>query len=279
MQEICGRLNELKMLDYFNVIGGSAETFVGEAAAVPNMSFQLGLYTYLAASIRQVVDVPVITFGRIVDPIQADKILAAGDADLVIMNRALIADPHFPNKAQAGELDDIRQCMGYNEGCIDRIYTGRGVTCVQNPVIGREAAWSTLPVAAREERIVVVGGGPAGLEAARVSARQGHQVVLFEKSGELGGQTLIAKRAPGRQDFDGATRWSSRQCAKAESQYPSEPCAHDGRNSGTRSRSRLDRNRRNRSTASSSGGRIPPGRSAPGMCCWKIMHRSEKRCW
>jgi NADPH-dependent 2,4-dienoyl-CoA reductase/sulfur reductase-like enzyme len=214
MQEICGRLNDLKMLDYFNVIGGSAETFVGEAAAVPNMSFKLGLYTYLAASIRQVVDVPVITFGRIVDPVQADKILVNGDADLVIMNRALIADPHMPNKAQANQLDDIRQCMGYNEGCIDRIYTGRGVTCVQNPVIGREAAWANLPVASLKRTVVVVGGGPAGLEAARVSAAQGHKVILFEKTGALGGQTLIAKLAPGRQDFDGATRWSSLQCRK-----------------------------------------------------------------
>ena len=214
MQEICGRLNDLKLLDYFNVIGGTAETLVGEAAAVPNMSFKLGLYTYLAASIRKVVDVPVIAFGRIVDPVQADKVLAAGEADLVIMNRALIADPHLPNKARSGELDDIRQCMGYNEGCIDRIYTGRGVTCVQNPVIGREEKWAQLSASAIRKKIVVVGGGPAGLEAARVCATRGHKVVLLERSGELGGQTLIAKRAPGRQDYDGATRWSGLQCRK-----------------------------------------------------------------
>lgn len=214
MQEICGRLNELKLIDYFNVIGGTAETYVGEAAAVPNMSFRLGLYAGLSTSIRQVVDVPVIVTGRVVDPVQADKLIAEGQADLCIMNRALIADPHMPNKAQAGQLDDIRQCMGYNEGCIDRIYTGRGVTCVQNPVIGRERDWAELPAAKTKKKIVVIGGGPAGLEAARVAAARGHRVTLFEKSDQLGGQTLIAKLAPGRQDFDGATRWSSLQCKK-----------------------------------------------------------------
>ncbi|RIK72152.1 MAG: N-methylproline demethylase [Planctomycetota bacterium] len=214
MQEICGRLDELKLLDYFNVIGGSAETYVGEAIAVPNMSFRLGVYTHLSAKVREAVGVPVIATARIVDPVQADRVIAEGRADLCIMNRALIADPHMPNKARAGSLDDIRQCMGYNEGCIDRIYTGRGVTCVQNPVIGRERQWAELPPAAKRRRVVVVGGGPAGLEAARVAAARGHSVVLFEKTDRLGGQTLIANRAPGRQDFDGATRWSSIQCRK-----------------------------------------------------------------
>ena len=212
--EICSRLNDLKMLDYFNVIGGTAESYTGIGQAIPNMSFKLGLYTYLSASIRSVVDVPVIATGRIVDPIQADKILAAGQADLVIMNRSLMADPHMPNKAKAGMVTDIRQCMGYNQGCIDRIYYGVGVTCVQNPVISREAEWRDLNPAEIKKKVVVVGGGPAGLEAARVAAERGHQVVLFEKSDQLGGQTLIAKLATSRQDFDGATRWSSMQCQK-----------------------------------------------------------------
>ncbi|MCH2188130.1 FAD-dependent oxidoreductase, partial [Myxococcota bacterium] len=105
-------------------------------------------------------------------------------------------------------------CMGYNEGCIDRIYTGRGVTCVQHPVIGRETEWAELARSERPGKVVVVGGGPAGLEAARVAAERGHRVVLFERENAVGGQTLIARLAPTRQDFDGATRWSSRQCTK-----------------------------------------------------------------
>jgi NADPH-dependent 2,4-dienoyl-CoA reductase/sulfur reductase-like enzyme len=120
----------------------------------------------------------------------------------------------MPRKAQEGRLDDIRICHGYNSGCIDRIYTGRGVTCVQNAVVGREREWSELKPAERPLKVAVVGGGPAGLECARIARLRGHSVVLFEKNRELGGQTLIAKRAPARQDFDGACRYTARQCEK-----------------------------------------------------------------
>jgi NADPH-dependent 2,4-dienoyl-CoA reductase/sulfur reductase-like enzyme len=213
-QEIAGRLNELGLLDYFNVIGASPEVYTGEAAAVPDMSFPLAVYAPLAASIRAVVRVPVIVTARINDPAVAERVLAEGQADLCIMNRALIADPDFPNKAREGRADDIRQCMGYNQGCIDRIYTGRGVTCVQNAVIGREVQWAELPRAARPQKVVIVGGGPAGLECARVCRLRGHSVVLFEKNTEPGGQTLIARNAPSRQDFDGACRYAALQCRK-----------------------------------------------------------------
>src|SRR5438132_12551826 len=127
------------------------------------MSFPLGIYAPLAAAVLSVVRVPVIATARINDPAVAERILNDGQADLCIMNRALIADPDFPNKASEGRLDDIRQCMGYTQGCIDRIYTVRGVTCVQNAVIGRETIWRDLPRATRSLKLAIVGGGPAGL--------------------------------------------------------------------------------------------------------------------
>jgi 2,4-dienoyl-CoA reductase-like NADH-dependent reductase (Old Yellow Enzyme family)/thioredoxin reductase len=214
-QEIARKLDELGILDYFNIVGASCETYTTEALTVPDMSFPVALFTGLAASIKAVVGVPVIATGRINDPALAERVLRDEQADLCVMTRALIADPDLPQKTREGRLDDIRLCHGYNSGCIDRIYTGRGVTCVQNAVVGREREWSELPPAAeRPLKVVIVGGGPAGLECARVARLRGHSVVLFEKSQELGGQTLIAKRAPARQDFDGACRYTSRQCEK-----------------------------------------------------------------
>lgn len=215
-QNIASTLDGYGILDYFNIMGGSAETYLGEAAAVPDMSFPLAVYTPLSAGIREVVQVPVIATGRINDPAIAETILKDGLADLCIMNRALIADPFFPQKAREGRSDDIRQCMGYNQGCIDRIYAGHGVMCVQNPFIGRELSWKEpdLRSSNHKQKIVIIGAGPAGLEAARNAAIAGHQVVVFEKDAEVGGQTKIAIQAPGRQDFDGACRYNRLQCEK-----------------------------------------------------------------
>src|SRR5437667_7921721 len=186
MAEIARRLAASGLIDFLSIIGGGAHTYELQAAAVPNMSYAAGVYVPLAAAIKHAAPgMPIFHASRIVDPVHADRTVAAGDIDVVGMTRALIADPDLPRKAREGRLDDIRTCVGANEGCIDRIYQGKPVTCVQNPATGREVELADVHAATKPKRVVVVGGGVAGLEAARMAAARGHQVVLFEKAAEL----------------------------------------------------------------------------------------------
>jgi thioredoxin reductase len=163
---------------------------------------------------RAVPGLPVLHASRIVDPIHADRIVVAGEVDVVGMTRALIADPELPRKARQGRFDDIRTCVGANEGCIDRIYLGKAVSCVQNPATGREAELGEVRPAAASTRVVVVGGGVAGLEAARTAALRGCRVVLLEKTAQLGGQVLLAARAPARAEYAGIARYLAAQVRK-----------------------------------------------------------------
>jgi 2,4-dienoyl-CoA reductase-like NADH-dependent reductase (Old Yellow Enzyme family)/thioredoxin reductase len=156
------------------------------------------VYADYAAAVREAVDVPVIAAGRINDPELADDLIADGKADLTAMGRAHIADPHFARKAEAGDLDGIRRCVGGMEGCRDLV-NGNPVTCTVNPRVGREGE-ATDP-AADPETIAVVGGGPAGLEFARWAAWRGHAVTVYEAESEIGGQLRWAQNAPGKREY------------------------------------------------------------------------------
>jgi mycofactocin system FadH/OYE family oxidoreductase 2 len=215
MAEIARRLAASGLVDFLSVVGGSAHTLMLQALVVPNMASPHGLYVPIAAAIKAAVPgLPVFHAGRIVDPLHADRVLAAGSIDLVGMTRALIADPDMPRKARAGRLDDVRPCVGANAGCIDRIYQGKPVTCIQNPATGRETELAEPTPAASVRRVIVVGAGPAGLEAARMAALRGHRVILFERETEVGGQVLIASRAPARGELAGILRFLARQVEK-----------------------------------------------------------------
>ena len=135
--------------------------------------------------------------------------MAEGHADMIGMVRALICDPELPNKAKEGKAEDIRYCIGCNQGCIARMGLGFYLGCVQNPAVGDEEkiGMGTLKPASAAKKVVVVGAGPAGLEAARVAALRKHQVVLLEKSDRPGGQNITAGKAAGRQEITGVTRW------------------------------------------------------------------------
>jgi N,N-dimethylglycine/sarcosine dehydrogenase len=215
MGEIARRLAASGLVDFLSIIGGGAHTYALQAAAVPNMSFPTAVYVPLAAAIKQAAPgLAILHASRIVDPIQAERLVAGGHVDVVGMTRALIADPDLPRKAREGRFDDIRTCVGANEGCIDRIYQGKPVTCVQNPASGREAELGTVQPAGAAKTVLVVGGGVAGLEAARVAALRGHRVVLFEKDAQLGGQVALAARAPARAEYAGIVRFLAGQVRK-----------------------------------------------------------------
>lgn len=214
-QEIAVRLARTGQLDYVTVSGSSAEQYRALPAVTPTYYVPLGVYNGFAAAIKSVVDLPVIVAGRIVHPAQAEEVLASGYADAVAMTRSLIADPEMPRKALEERVDDIRICTGASEACIGRRSQGRPLACIQNPVIGREAELADVRAAARPRRVVVVGGGVAGLEAARMAAVRGHSVTLLERADRLGGQMVALCRAPERATYESVVSWLGGQVKKA----------------------------------------------------------------
>lgn len=176
------------------------------ADTIPPMGVQpYGFFVRIAGDIKKAVNVPVSAVGRIVDAEMAERVIESGMADIVAMGRPLLADPDWGTKIAAGKACDIRRCISCNKGCTDAIQNRQFLSCVLNAENGYENSRSIQP-AAQKKKVAVLGGGPAGLEAARVAALRGHDVTLFEKTTSLGGQLNIACVPPRKEEMRRATQ-------------------------------------------------------------------------
>jgi 2,4-dienoyl-CoA reductase-like NADH-dependent reductase (Old Yellow Enzyme family)/thioredoxin reductase len=181
---------------------------------VPPMFSPRGCYVPLAEGLKRYVNIPVGAVGRINDPALAVQVLEEGKADLINLGRSLLADSEFLTKVKEGRTADIRPCIGCNQGCRGRDRTKYfAVHCSINPEIGKEKKYRIEP-SHQHKKILIVGGGPAGMETARVAALRGHDVTLCEKRGELGGQLILAARPPGREEIQHLTEYLTRQLMK-----------------------------------------------------------------
>ena len=202
-----------------------------EAAGVDSMHVSAGIYAsmptllepmaypeawrvYLSEGIKKVVGLPVASVGVIRDPETAESILADKKADFIEVGRGLISDPDWPRKASSGNPEDIRKCVSCNFCIGHRVFLNLSMTCLNNPEVGREAHWAKIQKAEAVKKVLIAGGGPAGMEAARIAHLRGHNVVLYEKAPELGGQVLVAAIAPFKEKIKWAADWQVEQLKK-----------------------------------------------------------------
>ena len=179
------------------------------ATSVPRAAF-----AHLTARLRPEVSIPVIASNRINTPDVGESLLAAGSADMISMARPFLADPDFVVKAAAGNADEIAPCIACNQACLDHTFSGKLTSCLVNPRACHETVLSYGPAAVAKS-VAVVGAGPAGLMTALVAAKRGHRVVLFDRSDRLGGQLNLARKVPGKEEFNGLVDWFTGSIAKA----------------------------------------------------------------
>lgn len=200
--KIMARMLEEAGVDYLDV---SVAVYESIQMVVAPMDMPIGYLTYLSAAIKEVVKIPVIATGRINDMVFAESVLEKGQADFVHMIRAFHADPEILVKSQKGQMDDICMCMACNK-CVDTLFLQVPISCTVNPAAGKEREFEIKP-AKSKKKVMVIGGGVAGMEAARIARIRGHDVTLFEKDGELGGQIRWASKPKYHQEFSQTARY------------------------------------------------------------------------
>ncbi|WMJ02489.1 FAD-dependent oxidoreductase [Pseudomonas chlororaphis subsp. aurantiaca] len=194
-----------EQLDYVHIVAGTSASLGGAVHIVPPMAIEAAYLAREAETFKASLKIPLFVTGRINQPQEAELILARGQADVCGMTRALICDPQMPNKTETGRAEDVRACIACNQACIGHFHKGLPISCIQHPETGRELQFGALRPTLKPRRVMIAGGGPAGMKAAAVAAQRGHEVTLYEASAQLGGQVLLAQLLPRRSEFGGAS--------------------------------------------------------------------------
>ncbi|WP_324733561.1 NADH:flavin oxidoreductase [Pseudomonas paeninsulae] len=210
--DISRRLKASGMVDFLNVIRGHIDTDAGLTDVIPIQGMASSPHLDFAGQIRAATDFPTFHAAKISDVATARHAIASGKVDMIGMTRAHMTDPHLVRKLIEGREQDIRPCVGANY-CLDRIYQGGAAYCIHNAATGRETSMPhEIPKAAKRRKVLIIGAGPAGLEAARVAGERGHEVVLFEAANDAGGQVRLTARSPRRREMLGIIDWRMAQC-------------------------------------------------------------------